>query len=338
MKVFNTILAGTFCILIIRYFATKQCGSSDCLKDMENQAGKWVLIAGGRGMIGRALAKQFESKGFRVRFLSRNPPKDDAHTYFWDPLDGKIDENAFREVEILVNLAGEGIADKLWTPWRKRKIINSRVLASKLLFKTLEGLNHKIKVVINASAIGIYGNTGDMIIHEDAVYSNDFLGSTCQRWEKNSLNYTNLGLRTVIFRIGLVLSTKGGMLPELLKPLKFGVATVFGKGDQYQSWIHIDDLCRMIVKAGREEQYSGIYNAVAPGPLSQRNFMKLLTQILQGNYLFIPVPAFILKLFLGEMSKLVLEGSRVSPEKIEKTGFKFNFPQANLALRNLLGK
>lgn len=305
---------------------------------MESQTVRWVLIAGGRGLIGRVLAKQFESKGFRVRYLSRNPPQGDAHTYFWDPLDGKIDENAFKEVEILVNLAGEGIADKLWTPWRKRKIINSRVLASKLLYKTLDKINHQVKVVINASAIGIYGNTGDMIIHEDAAVSNDFLGITCQRWEKNSLNFANLGLRTIVFRIGLVLSTSGGMLPELLKPLRFGFAPVFGKGMQYQSWIHIDDLCRMMVKAAREEQYSGIYNAVAPGPLSQKNFMKLLAQILQGNYIFIPIPSFLLKLFMGEMSKLLLEGSRVSPEKMEKTGFKFNFPQANLALRNLLDK
>ena len=289
-------------------------------------------------MIGRVLAKQFESKGFRVRYLTRQPPPGDAHAYFWDPLNGQIDENAFREVEILVNLAGEGIADKLWTPWRKRKIINSRVLAAKILFKALERIDHRVKVIINASAIGIYGNTGEMIIHEDAPLSQDFLGTTCQRWEKNALHFNSLGVRTVIFRIGLVLSDKGGMLPELLTPLKFGIATVFGSGKQYQSWIHIDDLCRMIVKASREDQYAGIYNAVAPGPLSQRNFMKLLTQILQGSYIFFPVPSFLLKLFLGEMSKLLLEGSRVSSEKIEKTGFKFTFPQANLALRNLLDK
>ena len=260
---------------------------------MENQTGKWVLIAGGRGLIGRALGKQFESKGFRVRYLSRNPPPGDAYTYFWDPIEGKIDENAFREVEVLVNLTGESIAGKLWTPWRKRKIINSRVLAAKLLYKTLERINHRVNVVINASAIGIYGNTGDMIIHEDAPPANDFLGTTCQRWEKNSVNFEKLGIRTIIFRIGLVLSTSGGMLPELLKPLKFGFAVIFGKGDHYQSWIHIDDLCRMIVKAAREDQYSGVYNAVAPGPLSQRNFIKLLSQILQGNYIFIPVPAFV---------------------------------------------
>lgn len=299
---------------------------------------KTALIAGGSGLIGQHLAMQFESKGYGVKFLSRSAHPERPGYFRWDPDAGYIDPHAFDGVDILVNLAGENLADKLWTPWRRRKIVNSRVLTTRFLKNTLRNIPNQVEVVINASAIGIYGNTGDRILHEDAPLAGDFLGMACQRWEGVARQFEDAGIRTVILRFGLVLSRQGGLFPRLMQPLHFGIAPVLGNGEQYQSWIHIDDLCRMIVKSAREQQFRGVYNAVSPGSLSQRNFMKLLSQISGGNHLLLPVPAFLLKLALGELSKLLTEGCRVSPEKMERTGFKFNFPQAHHAFKNLLGK
>lgn len=297
-----------------------------------------ALIAGGSGMIGQRLASQFDSKGFGVRFLSRNHHPGDPRYFRWDPGNGYVDPAAFEGVEILVILSGENLADKLWTPWRRRNIVNSRVFPIKLLRETLAKIPNRVKVVVSAAAIGIYGNTGEQILHEDAPHDRGFVASTCERWEGAAHRFGEMGIRTIIFRIGLVLSRAGGLFPRLLNPLRFGIAPVFGDGKQYMSWIHIDDLCRMIVKSSREEHFSGIYNAVAPGPLCNRNFIKLLAQIYGNGYLLIYIPAFILRLALGEMSTLLTHGQRVSPEKMEQAGFKFNFPQAHLAFRNLLGK
>lgn len=297
-----------------------------------------ALIAGGSGMIGQRLASQFESKGFGVRFLSRNPHPDDNRYYQWDPSNGYVDTAAFDGVEILVILSGENLADKLWTPWRRRNIVNSRVFPIKLLRETLSKIPNRVKVVVSAAAIGIYGNTSDRILHEDAPHGKGFVAGTCERWEGAAHRFGEMGIRTIILRIGLVLSRSGGIFPRLLQPLRFGIAPVFSNGKQYMSWIHVDDLCRMIVKSAREEHFSGIYNAVAPGPLCNRNFIKLLAQVYGHGYFLIHIPAVLLRLALGEMSTLLTHGQRVSPEKMEQAGFKFNFPQAHLALKNLLGK
>ena len=302
---------------------------------METTKSKVVLIAGGSGLIGTKLSRLLLDKKYTVCFLTRKKDVNNVNTFSWDPQKKIIDERAIAMADVIINLAGESIAEKRWTHGRKRKIINSRIFATTLLYESLVKIPNKVQTVINASAIGIYGNTGPMIMHEDSPSANDFLGLTCQRWEACSHEFEKLNLRSVIIRIGLVLSQEQGFLPEIMSPLKLGIAPYFGNGKQYISWIHIDDLCKLIEYGIRNENVRGTYNAVSPGPLSNKNFMKLISHIKGGKFFFIRIPAIILKLFIGELSTLILSGSRASSKKIESTGFAFKYPVASSAIRNL---
>jgi uncharacterized protein len=304
----------------------------------QQNTSKTIIIAGGSGLIGRRLREHLVSQGHIVKILSRTSHHSEPGSIVWDPMKSVLDQSVVEEADVIINLAGESIAQKRWTPWRRRKIINSRIFTTNLIAETLEKSNHSVQVVINASAIGYYGDTGDMVLYEDHKPASDFLGKTCEQWENAAHRFERQGIRTVIFRIGVVLARESGMLAEILKTVPFGVLPYFGNGKQYQSWIHLDDLCRMIVKAIDDNQLSGTYNAVSPGPLSNRNFMLLLAQIIPGRQLLIRIPKIFLQLFLGDMSKVILHSSRVSSKKIEATGFTFKFPQANQAIRNLLGK
>ncbi len=238
--------------------------------------------------------------------------------------------------DVVINLAGAGIADKRWTDERKKLIVNSRLTSTNLLYETLATTHNSVQLFINASAIGIYGNTGDNIINESSPSSNDFLGKTCQRWEQAALQVKSLGIRTVIFRFGLVLARDGGMLPEVMKPLKFGIAPVFGDGAHYQSWVHIDDICRMTGQAIANESIAGIYNAVAPLPVTNYNFMKLLGKALDKKFLVVKVPKLMMILVLGEMAEVVITGSKVSPDKITAAGFDFTYSRLEDAFRDLV--
>lgn len=299
---------------------------------------KTILIAGGSGLIGQKLVELLKSNKFNVTYLTRKKNADGIKSYHWDPEKKAIDASAITKADVIINLAGEGISNKRWTSGRKRKIINSRIFSTTFLAESLGRIPNNVQLVINASAIGIYGDTGEKIVHEDEKPSSDFLGQTCSRWEAAATAFQKLSIRTVIFRIGLVLATEGGILPTISRPLQFRLAPYFGNGSQYQSWIHINDLCRMIVLAITDENISGTYNAVAPGPLSNKNFMKLMTQILDKWFLVFSIPAVFVKIIMGEMSKLVLDGTRASSEKITDAGFTFTYPQADDALRDLLGK
>lgn len=296
---------------------------------------KNILIAGGSGLIGKRIAALLESKSFNVYHLTRNPDLK-GNYFFWDPEKKQIDKNAIENADVIVNLAGTSLANQRWTAMRKRQIVNSRMFSTNFLFESLQSIPNHVKLVINASAIGIYGNSGVLFMNENSPVANDFLGKTCQRWEQASHQFEKINIRTVIFRMGQVLSEEGGMLPELIKSLRYGIMPVFASGNQYQSWIHIDDVCKMISKAIVDDSISGVYNAVAPGPLSNRNFMLLLTQILDKKYFEIRIPAIFMKLMLGEMSIVVINGTRASCKKIEAAGFVFKYPQADMALRNLL--
>lgn len=299
---------------------------------------KTILVAGGSGLVGRRLSALLESRHFKVIRLSRAASNPSKGVYHWDPSKGEIDMSAFKDAEVVINLAGESIAGALWTPWRRRKIVNSRIHSTALLAQTLKNHPNKVSLVINASATGIYGDTGDKIMNEESPVAQDFLGTTCTRWEEEAAAFKESNIRTVIFRIGIVLSNEGGMMTEIKKPMLFRVLTVFGSGNQYQSWIHIDDLCRLMVRAINHDDVNGIYNAVAPGPLTNRNLMTLIGQIAGGFFLRIRIPSVCMRLAMGEMAKIVVEGTRVSSKKIESTGFKFTYPQADSALRNLFGK
>ena len=293
---------------------------------------KSVLITGGTGLVGSALIPKLKAKGYNVSILSRSQSMVEK-TYIWDYKKEYLDPLAFEGVDTIVHLAGAGVADKKWTPERKDEIYNSRTKTSLLLQNELKKRDHQVKSFIAASAIGLYGSdTGNKIIKEDAPVGQDFLAHVTDAWDTSTRKIKELGLRLAQVRIGVVLSEKGGALKELLKP---PVSAPLGKGDQYMSWIHIDDLCDMIIYAIENPEISGAYNAVGPKPFTNRDFTKVAAKVFKKPYLPIPVPSVILKLMLGEMSAIVLGGSRISSEKIQKAGFQFSFPKLREALEDL---
>lgn len=299
---------------------------------------KIVLIAGGSGLVGSHLKKWLVSSGFDVRILSRRPSDSENNIYNWDPFSGTIDDQAFDNVSILINLSGAGIADQPWTPWRKRELINSRVFSTKFLVKILNETDHSVETFISSSATGIYGNTGLEIVHEEHQAADNFLAKTCTRWEQEANKLENTAVRKVIIRISNVLAHDGGIIPTLISTFKFRLAPIFGSGQQYFSWIHIDDLCNLFLCSITDNKFNGVYNASAPGFLSYKNLVILLKQIFKGYYLTFKIPTSILRITLGGMSQLLTDGSRVSSEKAQDLGFNFKYPTAGKALNKILSQ
>jgi len=299
-------------------------------------------------MIGTALSKLLIEKGYKVILLSRSTTPDESFKKnsgpslaYWNPVEQKVDKSAIEQADYIINLAGAGVADKRWTKKRKKEITDSRVQSGKLIVKALTEIPNKVKLVINASGIGWYGE--DPIIPttspftEDMPSHSDFLGYTCKLWEESIQPVTKLGKRLVIMRIAIVLSNTGGAFKEFCNPLRFGVASVLGSGKQIVSWIHIDDLCKMILYAIQEEKIQGIYNAAAPNPVSNKQLiLKLARKRNKNFFLTIPVPSFVLKTVLGEMSIEVLKSTTVSTQKIEHTGFRYDYPIIDNAIDNLI--
>lgn len=297
-------------------------------------------------MIGKALSAILLRKGYEVIILSRTPsaateqPAGISYAQ-WNVKTGELDKTALAKADFIIHLAGAGVADKRWTENRKKEIEESRTESGALLVKALRETDNKVKAVISSSAIGWYGpdtptslNKG---FNEDWKASNDFLGHTCKLWEAAILPVEKLDKRLVILRTGIVLSNDGGALLEFKKPLKFGLATVLGGGDQITSWIHIEDICRMYVYA-LENEISGIFNAVAPHPVTNKALTLALAKSLRGRS-FIPVhvPSFVLKIMLGEMSVEVLKSTNVSVTKLKQAGFQFTYPTIEAALAQLAG-
>lgn len=298
---------------------------------------KTILITGGTGLIGSHLTKLLIDKGHKVRYLSRDPDQSGpVPMYEWDVKEQTIDKRAIEGVDTIIHLAGAGIADEKWTKERKKVILKSRTESTKLLNKVLREEKHEVKSFISASAIGYYGyDTGGVEKKEDSRFGDDFLATVTKEWEA-AVNELPGDIRTVKIRIGIVFSAEGGALAEMIKPIKWYVGAPLGSGDQYMSWIHINDLCRIFAYATENDDLSGIYNAVAPNPATNKEVTKRAANKLEKP-LFLPnVPGFVLKIMLGEMASMVLGGSRVSSEKIEKAGFEFNFPHLDAALNDLL--
>lgn len=301
---------------------------------------KTVLITGGTGLIGRNLLKKLKEKGFDVSVLSTSANKPgDYKTYSWDPASGKIDEQAVAEADYIIHLAGANIGATKWTASRKQVIIDSRVKSGELLFKTYKENPARLKAFITASATGYYGAvTAEKIFNEDDPPANDFLGETCRLWEDTAGLFEKAGVRTVKLRTGIVLDKHDGALARLMLPVKMYAGSALGSGMQYMPWIHMDDLCGMYIKAIEDAGMSGTYNAAAPEHITNREFTKAVASALKRPFWFFRVPAFALKLILGEMSAIVLEGSRVSSEKIIKAGFSFSYPELKPALKNILSE
>jgi len=302
-----------------------------------------ILITGGTGMIGTALTKALVEKGYEVNILTRHAKSatSSIQYYAWNPATGEIDAKALEGVEAIVHLAGANVADGRWTAKRKKEIVDSRVQSGQLLVKALREIPNKVATVVSASAIGWYGPdpivpNPSPFVETDAA-ATDFLGATCQQWERAIAPVAELGKRLVTFRIGIVLSKDGGAYAEFRKPLKFGLATVLGSGKQVISWIHIDDLVRLFVEAIHNNRFNGTYNAVANTPVSNRQLIKEMAAA-KGFHITVPAPAAVLKLVLGEMSIEVLKSTTVSNEKIKATGFQFQYPDIKSAVKQLNGK
>jgi uncharacterized protein (TIGR01777 family) len=303
-----------------------------------------IVITGGTGFVGGALTQALLAKGYQVIILSRtkkNPPATAGlHYAQWDVQKQYIDEEAIQKADYIIHLAGAGVADKRWTKKRKNEILQSRIASSQLLVQALRTTNNKVKAVISASAIGWYGADVQMPnpvpFQEEAPPAHDFLGATCKQWEDSIAPVINLQKRLVKLRIGIVLGKGAGAFHAFQKPLKFGVAAILGSGKQTVSWIHLQDLVNLFITAIENEKWSGVYNAVAPTPVVNKELIVAIAKARKKIYIPFPVPSFFLKLMLGEMSIEVLKSTTVSAQKILQSGYRFMFPTIDKAADDLV--
>jgi len=298
-----------------------------------------ILITGGSGFIGKNLAHFLTEEGHSVSLLTRNPFREKfIHRAFeWNQSENFINEKAFEDVEYIVHLAGEGIADKRWDSARKTRILESRTHSTKLLIKYIEKLKLPLKSFIGASAVGYYGNsTEDKICYENSPAGIDFLGEIGKAWEDAYLPLHNLQIPLYILRIGVVLDSKGGALKKMLPVFKRGLGSALGSGKQYMPWIHHYDLSRLMLQCITQQLKPGIYNAVAPQHLTNKDFSKALATALHKPFIMPTIPAFVLKIIYGEMADVILKGNKVSAEKLLGEGFEFKFGDIHNALKNLM--
>lgn len=294
-----------------------------------------ILITGANGMVAKRLS-EILNKDYSIKFLTRK--KTNYNEYEWNAKKGYIDIRAFQNVKHIIHLAGSGIANKRWSKKRKKTIISSRVNTAKLILETLNNNNIKISSFISASAVGYYGTeTTENIYTEESENGNDFLSTVCSKWEQiaNKFSEDKISERTVILRIGITLSKKGGALKKMLNPVKLYVGASLGSGKQYLPWIHIDDLCSIIKYSIDNASLNGTYNAVSPEHITNKEFTKTLAKFTNKPILLPNIPDFILKMIFGEVSVLLLKGSRVSSKKIIESGYKFKYPDLIAALIGL---
>lgn len=297
-----------------------------------------VLISGGSGLVGKALCEKLQVKGYDLAILSRRKNKNHTFkTYHWDPRTNQIDSDAIASSDYIIHLAGANIAEKRWSSSRKKLILDSRIQSANLIFKEVSKQKKVLKAFISASAVGYYGAvTTDDIFTEEHQAADDFLGQTCLKWEQATKQFKTLGIRTSILRTGLVLNKQGGALSKMLIPVKMGLASAIGSGKQYLPWIHIEDLCELYIKTIEDFSMEGVFNAVAPDFQTNKSFTQSLAKTLNKPFFLPNVPAFLLKLVLGELSVLILKGSRVSADKLQSLGFIFKYQNLESALKDLL--
>jgi len=296
-----------------------------------------VLITGGSGLISSRLAQMLIENGNTVRYLSRSKSNQLTDVFNWNLKSNSMEDGALNEVDAIVHLAGANVAEKRWSTERKKTILDSRVKSSELLFNKLQEKNHDVKIIVAASAVGYYGmDTGDELMDEESSAGNDFLADVVKHWEKATSEFRTLGIKTTQLRIGVVLDQSGGALGKMATPIKLGIGSPLGTGSQWMSWIHIDDLCQMIIYA-IENQLNEVYNAVSPHPDSNKYLTRTLAKTLKRPCFLPNVPSFILKLIFGEMAQMILGGNKASSVKIEKHGFEFKFKSLEEALKDIYG-
>jgi len=299
-----------------------------------------VLITGATGLVGKAIVNLCHTKNIRVNYLTTRKSKitstENYQGFYWNVNTGEIDTKCFKDVDAIIHLAGASISKK-WTEGYKKEILRSRVESTQLIINALKGESHKIKQIVSASAIGIYPSSLiNYYDHSNKEISSSFLGEVVNAWEDVVEGFSELKIKITKIRIGLVLSEYGGALKEIVKPIKFGLGAAFGSGKQWQSWIHISDLARIFLFV-LEHKFSGVFNGVAPNPVTNNELTKASARIL-NRPLFLPnIPKFIMKLVLGEMHIILFESQRVSSKRIESKGYKFEFHHIEPALTDLLG-
>lgn len=298
---------------------------------------KNILITGGTGLVGSYLTEMLLAKGYAVSHLSRSMSKKGIKTFLWDVEKQEIDAKCIENCDAIIHLAGAGVADSRWTDARKKEITESRTLSSKLLVEVLKNHSNQVKVFISASAIGIYGSDlSEIEVDENSTLGNDFLADVTKKWENSVQEIENLGIRLAKIRIGIVLAKNGGALPKIIMPIKFGVGAALGSGKQYMSWIHFKDLCQIFCEAIVNQAYKGAINAVAPNPVTNKEFTISVATLLKKPMFLPNIPSFILKIILGEMSTVVLDGKKVKNAKLAELIFSYTYKNLNQALDNLL--
>lgn len=299
-----------------------------------------VLVSGGTGFIGSRVCTALQARGDTVHVLSRNPERARAQlkagtpVYGWNPESEKLPAEAVSDAKAVIHLAGETIAGR-WNSEKKRRIRDSRVVATRNLVESLTDAPEKPDVLVCASAIGYYGGSGDTSFTEAAPAGDDFLAEVCQEWEAAAAEAETLGVRVVLVRIGLVLGLGGGLLTQVLPPFKMGVGGRLGTGQQWMSWIHVDDVVGIILHSLQNGAVQGPLNATAPAPVRNSEFTKTLGTVLRRPTLF-PVPTFGLKLMMGEFADFVVLSQKVLPERTEESGYEFRYPTLESALKDIL--
>jgi uncharacterized protein (TIGR01777 family) len=297
-----------------------------------------ILITGGTGLLGTQLTDALIIKGHHVSHLSRRPGSNAVvKTFLWDINKGSIDPACIEGIDTIIHLAGEGIAEKKWSDERKKQLIESRTKSIGLIYDLLRAKPHTVKHIISASATGYYSDRGDELLTETSPPAHDFLADCCIQWEAAIDEGANLGLRILKFRTGVVLTPYGGALPQMAMPIKLFAGSALGSGKQWIPWIHHRDVVNMYLMGIENESLSGVYNMVAPNPVTNAQLTKAIAKQLHRPLWAPRVPAFVLKLLLGEMSLVVLGSTKVSAAKIEGAGFKFAYPDVEGALREIYG-
>ena len=300
-----------------------------------------ILVSGATGLVGSVLLEQAIAQGLEIHYLTTRKNQLDtisgAKGFYWNPKKNEIDFKCFEGVEVLIHLAGASISQR-WTTKNKKEILDSRVDGTNLLVNTLKQLdgNHQLKQVVAASAIGIYPSSFSTVYTEEYTpESNSFLEEVVIAWEKSEDGFARLGIKLCKLRIGLVLTAKGGVLGPLKIPTWFGLGTAFGNGQQTQSWIHVDDLVTLTLQAATDH-WEGIFNAVSPQPVSQKEFTRTLAKVMRRPYFMPSLPQLPIRLVFGEMSTLVFNSQNVSAAKVLQKGFKYQYPDLFPAIKSLL--
>ena len=299
-----------------------------------------VLVTGATGFVGNKVVKALHEIGHQSVVLTRNIQKAQVRLpyscqiHFWDPEKNIFPEQSLEGVQAVIHLAGENIAEGRWSADKKEKIKNSRLLSTQALVQAIKKTRVKPEVLVSASAIGIYGDRKDEVLTEDSAKDCGWLADVCNSWETEVSKAQEIGIRTVMLRIGVVLGHDGGAMSKILTPFRMALGGNLGNGKQWMSWIHLEDVAAMFVHAIENATLMGPYNAVSPHPVTNEEFTRILAKVL-NQPTFFPVPKFALKLALGEMSQILLDSQKVSADHILTTGFMFRYPTLERALTEI---